>query len=97
VRHDEVDAVLAIDPESGNILAISYRGAGPGGAPAEIEMRFSDFREVDGLSMPHSTDRIVDGERQGGGTLQTARINPEIDPAEFARPESADGAPAGER
>jgi predicted Zn-dependent peptidase len=97
VRHDEVDAVLAIDPESGNILAISYRGAGPGGAPAEIELRFSDFRAVDGLSMPFVTERIVDGERAGGGTMTTARINPDIDPAEFVRPGDGDGAPAGER
>jgi len=97
VRYQDVAAVLGIDTESGRILSIGYRGSGVGGAPAEIEMRFSDFREVDGLSMPFATERIVDGEPQGGGTLQTVKINPEVDPSEFARPAGGDGAPAAER
>jgi predicted Zn-dependent peptidase len=97
VRHGDVVTVLGIDPESGHILSLSYRGSGPSGAPAEIEQRFSDFREVDGLSLPFATERVVDGEPQGGGALETVRINPTLDPAEFARPASDDGAPAGER
>jgi hypothetical protein len=95
VSHQGVVTVLGIDPESGRILSMSYRGSGPGGAPADVEQRFSDFREVDGLSLAFTAELVVDGERQGGGALETVRVNPEVDPAEFARP-AGDGAPAGE-
>jgi zinc protease len=79
---------LAIDPGTGRILSSSYRGAGPGGAPGEIVERYADFRTVNGLSLPFKTTRTFNGEPAGGSTLSVVQLNPDVDPAAFARPPS---------
>jgi zinc protease len=73
----------------GRVLAQSYQGKHPlTQAPAQIENRFSDYRMVDGHLVPHTQVVLVDGEEVMVMKLESFEVNPVIDPALFARPNS---------
>jgi len=81
---------LAIDPESGRILAERYHGMGPGGVPGEIEKLFSDFRKVDGLEFPFATSSTLNGESISSSVVDSMSINGEVADDAFAPPKNAD-------
>jgi hypothetical protein len=65
-----------------------------GGRTVVFESLVSDYREVDGLLLPHAFDNGPKGaaERQRL-TIDTIELNPEIDDARFALPPAASVAP----
>jgi len=69
------------------------RGRGAGGAPAEIQIIVSDYKEVDGLMIPHSIQtRRVGSERPPQSvTIDTIELNVAVDDAIFTLPESTEG------
>ncbi|MEM7349533.1 MAG: pitrilysin family protein [Acidobacteriota bacterium] len=77
---------LGIDPESGKILSITYQGSNLGGAPGQLEQRFSDFREVDGLILPFASVTTFNGETMLEGTVESSQLDSPIDDAEFEMP-----------
>lgn len=81
-------STLAIDPNSGRILSIAYRGR-LGGPIGDIVKTFSDFREVDGLILPFTSKIDFNGEEQEKQTktFESIAINTEVDPAQFIIPE----------
>jgi hypothetical protein len=86
VRYREVVSVLGIDPASGRVLNLAYRGSGAGGAPADAEQRYSDFRSAGALTLPYAVERLADGEALGSGRIQGIEIDPELADSDFARP-----------
>ncbi len=78
---------LSIDPQSGRILAIAYRGTNMTGAPGEMMQKFSDFREVDGITIPFQSETLFNNEAQLTATMSEATFNASVDEAQFARPE----------
>lgn len=59
--HAGATTVLHISPESGQIVAASFRGrSGPG--IGEVTREYSDFREVDGLLVPYGLTTRFEGE-----------------------------------
>ena len=77
---------LAIDPETGRVLALTYQGTGPQGSPGQVRSVYSDFREVEGLVYPFSTVSTFEGERMSAVTVESLEVNPEIPEDAFARP-----------
>lgn len=69
---------LGIDPVSGRVRRVSYRGPGPTGAPAEIVTDFEDFRTVGGLTLPHRRTTSVDGDVFQQATVTAIEINPPL-------------------
>ena len=88
--HVEIDGdanTLGIDPETGRILSITYRGSSMMGAPGELEERYSDFREVDGLTLPFASVTTFNGEPMMSGTVQSTELDAAVADSEFEKPQ----------
>ncbi len=62
VRYRGVRSMLGLDPASGRIETLSYRGRGPAGL-ADVELAFADYRLVGGVLLPHAVEERRNGER----------------------------------
>ena len=78
---------MGIDPASGRILTIAFRGSGMGRAPGDMLSVYSDFREVDGLTLPFASETTYNGEPMIKGVNHAVVINPPVDDAAFEMPE----------
>jgi YHS domain-containing protein len=79
---------LGVDPATGRILSVSYNRRGPQGTFGEFTQTYSDFRAVDGLTLPFKVDATFDGQpwKNQSSTIETIVINGAIDPALFEKP-----------
>jgi YHS domain-containing protein len=79
---------LSIDPATGRILSLSYKRRGQQGSFGEFVQTFSDFRAVDGLTLPFKITATFDGQswKDQSSTIETIVINGAIDPALFEKP-----------
>lgn len=79
---------LGIDPQTGRVVNQTYRGRGPGGVVGQIAISYSDFRTVDGLSLPFKTTATFDGQPFPAlsSTIEALTINGQIDPSSFKKP-----------
>jgi len=82
---------LGIDPETGRVSSLEYRGPNPMGVPGLHRTVFSDFREVDGLVVPHSTVSTFEGEPMAEGTTLSVTFDEPVDPSLFEPPEELEG------
>ena len=91
VSFEGVTAVLGIDPATGRVHTLSYRGRGPGGAFGDIVQTFSDFRAVEGLTLPFKTAATFNGEAEASlsSTVESVVLNAALAPALFERPKPA--------
>ena len=82
--------MLAIDPATGRVLSQTYRGRGPGGVVGQIAIHYSDFRSVEGLSLPFKLNATFDGQPYPAlsATIETATINGAVDANSFKKPKS---------
>jgi hypothetical protein len=94
---DSVDVELAgftttlgIDSGTGRVVSQTYRGRGPGGVIGQIVINYSDFRTVEGLSLPFKTTATFDGQPFPAlsATTEAITINGQIDPSSFKKPEN---------
>jgi hypothetical protein len=51
----------------------------------EFQIRFSDHREVDGISLPHHLTRAVDGEVNEEWEISKFKVNPPLKPEKFEK------------
>jgi len=93
VEMEGMQMVLGIEPSTGRILSLSYHERGNAGAFGDIVKVFSDFRTVDGVTLPFKTIATFNGEPAPdlSPAVESLTINGKIDPALFARPKSASG------
>lgn len=91
VSFDGVAAVLGIEPATGRVHTLSYRGRGPSGAYGEIVQTFSDFRTVEGLTLPFKTAATFNGEAEPAlsSIVESVVINAAVPPTLFERPKPA--------
>jgi YHS domain-containing protein len=84
----EFTTTIGIDPATGRVTNQSYRGRGPGGVLGQIVLNYSDFRTVEGLSLPFKTTATFDGEPFPAlsATVEAITINGQIDPSTFKKP-----------
>lgn len=82
------NTTLGIDPATGRVLSQTYRGRGPGGVVGVITISYSDFRAVEGLSLPFKVVATFDGKPLPAlsATIETTTVNGQIDPASFKKP-----------
>jgi hypothetical protein len=82
--------VLGIDPATGRVLSQTYHGRGPGGVIGDIAINYSDFKSVDGVSLPFKIDATFDGQAYPAlsATVEAAKINGEVDANSFKKPKS---------
>lgn len=79
---------LGIDPGTGRVVSQKYTGRGPGGVVGQIVINYSDYRTVDGLSLPFKTTATFDGQPLPAlsATSEAITINGQIDPSVFKKP-----------
>jgi YHS domain-containing protein len=80
---------LGIDLGTGRVVSQTYRGRGPGGVLGQIAINYSDFRTVEGLSLPFKTTATFDGQPFPAlsATTEALTINQQIDPSSFKKPQ----------
>jgi YHS domain-containing protein len=86
-------ARLGIEPATGRVLSLTFRGRGPGGDFGEIVQTFSDFRAAGGLSLPFKTAATFNGEADPARsvTVEEIVLDAEVAPALFERPKPPAG------
>ena len=75
-----------VDEQSGRII----RAASPpgGSRPGERVTDFSDWKTVDGVTLPFHRARTRGGEKDSSIEIQEIEFNPEVDPKLFDKPEA---------
>jgi len=79
---------LGIDPGTGRIVSQTYTGRGPGGVVGQIVINYSDYRTVEGLSLPFKQTATFDGQPFPAlsATAEAITVNGQIDPSQFKKP-----------
>jgi hypothetical protein len=78
-----------IDPATGRILRSSHEATSPEGKPVRVVSNYSDFRTVEGFSLPHRLDVTTDGSPDQTLVLEEIKINAGADPKLFEKPAPA--------
>ena len=83
------NTTLGIDPGTGRVLSQTYTGRGPGGVVGQIVINYSDYRTVEGLSLPFKTTATFDGQPFPAlsATSEAVTVNAQIDPSTFKKPQ----------
>jgi YHS domain-containing protein len=91
VWFDGVSARLGVEPASGRVVSLTYRGRGPGSEVGEITQTFSDFRAAGGLTLPFKAAGSFNGrpEPSLSFSLDSVVLDGEVAAALFERPQSA--------
>jgi outer membrane lipoprotein-sorting protein len=79
-----------LDAESGIELKQSAELEGPDGQKMMVEQELSDYREVDGLMVPHTVKSLMNGTPVLTMTVEKIEFNAPIDDAQFKMPGKAD-------
>ena len=74
-----------VDPQSGRILREDYKGLGQSG-PFHGETDLSDWRAVDGLTLPFLHKNKQNGQETSTSEFKQVQFNPPIDPKLFEKP-----------
>ena len=79
---------LGIEPKTGRILSLAYTGRGSDSSYGQVMQSFSDFRAVDGLTLPFKVTASFNGQSlpRQSFTVESIVINSKLDPALFAKP-----------
>ena len=77
-----------IDPKTGYILREKYKAMGQSG-PFDGESNLSDWRTVDGLTMPYKHQNKRNGQETSNAEFKKIELNPAVDPKLFAKPAEA--------
>lgn len=86
VSFDGATTTLGLDPATGRLLAVTYRGR-PGPGPfGKLEVTYSDFREVDGLVLPFTRTATWSGRPLPARTWTTIRTNLTLPGSMFVKP-----------
>ena len=74
-----------VDPGTGRILRESYKTLGRSG-PVDAETTFSDWKSVDGLTLPFHRDNKQEGQNSSTVQFTSIQLNPSVDAKIFDKP-----------
>jgi zinc protease len=74
-----------VDPQSGRILRVVAERTGEQ-APMTQSVDLSDWRDVDGLTLPFKRTITMNGEPSGVAQVEQIELNPPVDPKLFEKP-----------
>jgi zinc protease len=77
---------LGIDPASGRVLRMAYRGTDLSGTPGDLVLTFSDFRAAGNLTLPFVASVTVNGEPSMTINTESMATNVALDPSLFVKP-----------
>jgi predicted Zn-dependent peptidase len=83
---DGVETRMWIAPD-GLVFKQAYQGKHPmQRTPGKTEVLYSDYREVEGLHVPHVQVMRFEGQEIMRTVLESVEVNPEVDSGAFAKP-----------
>lgn len=84
------NTALGVDRATGRVVSQTWHGRGPGGSLGWIAINYSDFRTVDGLSLPFRMAATFDGQPFAAlsATVDGITLNGQIDVSSFKKPKS---------
>jgi zinc protease len=85
VNADGTETRWWIDPQSGHVLRIAFQAPGMSGPGMQV-LDNSDWRTVDGITLPFKQTVKQDGQDAGSNETKELVINPTVDPKLFERP-----------
>ena len=80
-----VDMRWFVDPQSGRIIRETYQSMGRSG-PENTETTFSDWRPIEGLTLPFRRANKQNGEDSSTAQFTSVQLNPQVDPKIFEKP-----------
>ena len=93
IRRGGLDVTLNLDPESGKVHSTSFYDRGQGGQYGDVTLIYSDFKNVEGLTLPFTEKALFNGAPDPGysRTIDAISINPALDAALFTPTPPAGG------
>lgn len=91
VEIDEMNYTLGIDPATGRLVTLSYWRRGPLGDFGKVTKVFSDFRIVDGLTLPFKVSATFNDApwKEQSANVVSITINGKADLALFEKPKTS--------
>ena len=88
VEFDGLTLTLGVEPASGRLVRLAYRGRGPNYDFGEIVQTYSDFRTVGGVTLPFKISGTFNGQPEPtqSWVVESIKINEKFEPAMFERP-----------
>lgn len=74
---------MVLDSESMRPAMLRFQGTTRDGAPAETRQELTDYREINGMMLPHTVVVYRDGRQVQRLDVSSYRINPSIDESRF--------------
>jgi hypothetical protein len=75
-----------VDPKTGHIVRSQYQANSRSG-PATQVIDYSDWKVVDGFTVPFHAEATTNGEHSATVVINSYEFNPVIDPKLFDKPE----------
>ena len=90
VEIDQTSYTLGLDPSTGRLMSLSYRRHGPDGVVGQLVQVYSDFRSVEGLTLPFKITATIDGQpwKDQSSTIEAITINGTVDRSLFEKPQT---------
>ncbi len=85
VKSDEVKDWLLYFAPDGTLGRMEYQSQGPQGPSVEMQV-YSDWKPVGGIRYPYAVVVYLGGEKYAEAQIESAEVNPALDPAQFAKP-----------
>lgn len=82
---DDDKITILFDPTSKRIAKLSYHSEGMRG-PADIDIEYSDYRQVSGIYLPFKETMFQNGQKMADREFTDRKINSGVDPSIFAKP-----------
>lgn len=84
-KKGEFEAKLTFDAASHQLVKMAYSSIGMNG-PAETEVQLSDFRPVEGLTLPFHEVTLQNGQKVLDRTIAERKLNTGVKPESFKKP-----------
>lgn len=86
IAYGEIAVRWFVDPETGRIVRTAHESTSPAGKKVHVVSNFSDFKTVDGFTLPYHIQVTTDESPDQLVVLEEIKINPGVDPKIFAKP-----------
>jgi YHS domain-containing protein len=88
VQCGAIDVVLGLDPASARLQTITFTDRNNEGEVGTYTLVYSDYRPVEGLTLPFAVRGLFNGEAEPSQTytIESIAVNPQLDASLFATP-----------
>jgi zinc protease len=93
ISYEGMEVRWFVDPSTGRLLRASYQTVGPQGPGTRVS-DYSDFRPVEGLTLPFKEEVTFQGEKAQTLVIEELKLNSSPDPKLFEKPAAPEASAA---